>query len=258
MVFEAISAGVGLLGEAGGFFGNKSDAKRALEEQRRLIAETRGLYGDARGALDDAEYRSLADVDAANEILAGVEPAVLNALDEQQRVMIGRQIMDNRIRQSQMEARLASSGLDATTAGAGMQRSLRFGEAQQIGQLGASMAGQRANAIAGARGNLAQGMMNRGQMQASFGSQRAGVYQNEAGFVGGIQVQPGNSAEGIGNLAGALSNAFAAFGGSDGPSFDQMYTARRGLNDGIQSAAAGAKDFGMSAFNLARRAMGFM
>lgn len=195
-------------GVAGALFDDSDEAER---QQRALWDEARGLYGDALDANDAAELASLQDLDMANEVLAGIEPAILAGLDDQLRVMVAQRVRENEAQDAELRSRMASAGLDATTAMAGVQRTQRLGQANQIGALSAGYAGQRANAIAGARGAYAQGLANRGGMVAQFGQNRANILQNQAGFVGGLQVQPSNRGALIGNAIGSVFNGFGAY-----------------------------------------------
>lgn len=201
-ILSAIGAGTSLLG---GILGGH-EANDAEREQRGYINQGLGEFDNALGALGDAEGLALQDIDAANLLLAGVEDDVLAALDEPLRVRIGQQVLQDQADHEALQARLATAGLDSSTAGAGIQRGQRLAQAQSIGSLSASFGGARANAIASARGAQAGGLFNRAQTLASFGSQRAGIHQNKASFLGSIGVQPSNIGASIGQLGGSLTS----------------------------------------------------
>lgn len=204
--FAAVGAGVGIGSSLlGGIFGSR-DARKAQRKQEALINEARGLYGQQRSTLQGAQDAALLSIDEANMILAGIEPAVLAGMDESLRVAFANQLRQQEMDQARLQSQMASAGLDMTTAGIGAQRGLRFGQAQQLGQVGAAYAGQRGNLIAGARAGVAAGLNNRAQTLGMFGSQIAGSYGQEANFLGGIQVQPANTGAGIGALGGQISN----------------------------------------------------
>lgn len=201
-----LAAGLGIGSSLlGGGLGSR-DARKAQRKQESLINEARGLFGQQRSTLQGAQEAALLSIDEANMILAGIEPAVLSGMDEQLRVAFANQLIQQEQDQARLQSQLASSGLDMSTAGVGVQRGLRFGQAQQLGNVGAAFAGQRAGMIASARGGLAAGLNNRAQTLGMFGSQIAGSYGQEANFLGGIQVQPANTGAGIGALGGQISN----------------------------------------------------
>lgn len=195
---------------AGGLFGGAGEREA---ERMNLQTRTDGLadFQGGFGALDDAEFGALEDIDYANEILAGVESDVLNQLDEPMRIRIANQVRQNQAQQEAQEQRAAAAGLDATTVGAGLQRSQAYGQAQQIGQLSAAFGGQRASAISSARGNLAQGFMNRAATQQSFGAQRANLFAQQANFRSGFQFQAPNTGAAIGQIGGAIGNIYSQY-----------------------------------------------
>lgn len=205
-----VMAGIGLslqaLGGIGSaLFGGGGDAER---EQRRILAESRGLYGDARGAIDDAEMRSLADFDLANQVLADLPAEVLAGLDSELQMRIGQQLRQDMQQQAVLEQRLAAGGLDMSTAGAGMRRSMRLGQGQAIGQMAAGFAGQRANALMAMRQAQASGLQSRGQMVGQFASQRANLFAEEGRNLMGVQIQPSNDGALFGAALGGLGSAF--------------------------------------------------
>lgn len=228
-------AGLGVASSiAGGIIGGK-DARDAERKNTALMREGQGLFGDARGALDDAEFGALADIDAANEILAGIEPDILEGLDDQLRVRVAQQMMRQQQAQAQMQQRAASMGLDSTTVGAGLQRSQAYGQAQDMGQLAAGFASQRANAMMQARTAHAQGLMNRASTVGQFGAQRAGMFAQEAGFLSGYQFQAPNTGAALGSIGGMLANAGFSdgmFGQSLGDAYSSALSALSGLPGG--------------------------
>lgn len=203
-----IGAGVSL---AGGLLGG-SDARDAERRNLQNMQDGLGDFDAGQGALNDAESAALTDLDYANDILAGIEPAVLNGMDEQLRVRVAQQVRQNQQQQMDTQARLAGAGLDVSTVGAGLQRSQAFGQAQQVGQLSAAFAGQRSNAIAGARQGVAQGYSNRANLQAGFGQQRASLYGQQANYRAGFQFEGANTGAMIGQIGGMFGNAIDSFG----------------------------------------------
>lgn len=202
------------IGAASSLVGGLVGGSDAREAERRNIEQMNLGLGDFEagfGALDDAEFGALTDLDYANDILAGIEPAVLNGLDEQLRVRVAQQVRQNQQQQMDTQARLASAGLDVSTVGAGLQRSQAFGQAQEVGALSAAFAGQRASAIGDARRGVAQGYGNRANLQASFGSQRANLFAQQANFRGGYQFEAPNTGALIGQIGGMIGNGIDAY-----------------------------------------------
>lgn len=190
----------------GGVLGQR-DADAAFDQQMGFINEARSQFGEARNSFQLAHDGALSSIDEANMLLAGIEPAVLAGMDEQLRVAFANQLIQQEQDQAQLRSQMASAGLDATTAMQGVQRSQRFGQAQALGNVGASFAGQRAGMIANARQGVAQGYMNRANAIQNFGSQMANTYMGEAGLLAGIQVQPANTGAAVGQIGAGISNA---------------------------------------------------
>jgi hypothetical protein len=200
-----LSAAIGLGSLAAGYLLDDSDEVEA--ENRRNQAEARGLYGQSRDELSRTEGFALADIDTANLLLAGLDEEMLSGLDEAQRIAISQSLMDQESDRQATEQRLASAGLDSTTAGAGLQRSQRYGQAQQLGQISASFAGQRSNALFSARNAQAGGLFNRAQTLSGFGFARANSFQDEANLVANTQVVGSGVGAAVGQIGGSISHA---------------------------------------------------
>lgn len=183
------------------------DSGRVERENRRLQQEARGLYGESRDELTRTEGLALSDIDAANLLLEGLDEEMLAGLDESQRIAISQSLLDQEGDRQAQEQRLAAAGLDSSTVGAGLQRSQRYGQAQQIGQIGASFAGQRSNALFSARNAQAGGLFNRAQALTGFGMARAASFQDEAGLVANTRIEGSGIGQAIGQIGGSISNA---------------------------------------------------
>lgn len=190
----------------GGALGSR-DGRKAAREQRAYINAGLNQFGDARDALTSSYNQALAGIDEANMVLAGIEPAILAGMDEQLRVAFANQLIRQEQDDSALRSQMASAGLDSTTAMAGVQRTQRLGQGQALGNVSAQFAGQRAGMLASARGNYAQGLMNRAGAISNYGSAMANTRMAQANFLGGIQVQPANTGAGIGAIGGQISNA---------------------------------------------------
>lgn len=200
-----LSAGIGI---GSSILGALLDDSSSVErENRKNQREGRGLYGQSRDELTRTEGLALADIDAANLLLAGLDEEMLAGLDESQRIAISQSFLDQEADRQATEARLASAGLDATTAGASVQRGQRYGQAQQLGQMSAAFAGQRSNALFSARNAQAGGLFNRAQALTGFGMARASSFQDEGNLVANTQVVGSGIGAAVGSIGGSISNA---------------------------------------------------
>lgn len=204
MAFDPSWLTAGAIGSSllGGLFGGGSNA-----EQRKYIGQGLGTYDAALESLFANQGQTLEALEAANSVLASVEPAVLAGMDEQLRVRVAQQVMTDRQNFEAQQQRLASAGLDSTTVAPGMQRGQAWGQSQQTANTAAAFAGQRASALAGARTNYAQGLAQNAQVLQNFAQMRNNTIQNKANAYLGIQVQPRDDAGAIGALGGSITNA---------------------------------------------------
>ena len=230
---------------AGGLLGG-ADAREAQRLNQQNFENGLNDFSGAFGAINDAETGALQDIDFANEILASVEPAVLAGMDEQLRIRVAQQVRQNQEQMAMQQQRAAAAGLDASTVGAGLQRSQAFGQAQQLGALSAGFAGQRAGALASARGSLAQGFMNRAGTVANFGAQRANVFGQRANYRAGFQFEAPNTGAAIGQIGGMIGNAITGYQQQQTANTQNsaFIEALRAMGFGGQGSGAGVNIYG--------------
>ena len=200
----------GVSAVAGGIIGGR-DAREAERQQREFLRQAREQLGFARGEVDEAEGLAIQDIDEANVILADVEPAILEGLDEQLRIRVAQQVLRQEQERARTQRQLASAGLDATTVMPQVQRQQNLGQADAVGALTAQFAGMRSQAIAGARQAQAQGLMNRAATRGQYAGMQANLYGQESALLGSVQYQPANTGAMIGQIGGAIGNAFTNY-----------------------------------------------
>ncbi len=238
-----VKAGTSLLG---GLLGGGGSG-----EQRRLLGEaTGGLDWWARQT-GQVKGDALNDVDAANMILAGIEPAVLQGFDESSRVRLAQQMLRDRQEADMMDQRLASAGLDSTTVAPGVQRGRSFQQAQNTANIAAQYAMGRGQAIASARGMQAQGMMNRANIHGQYLDRQLGLQQQKSNILAGTQIVD-NTAANIGALGASISDSIlnsellGMLEGDGGFSQEDYARGQTGLNTAAGNLLGGT--FGFNPF----------
>lgn len=207
-----VGAGTALVGSLVG----GSDGRDARRLQESYINGGRALYGDARDVIREQGDLALSDAEAAELILAGIEPAVLEGLDEQLRIRVAQRVLQNEQEAERTNARLAAAGLDATTVAPQVQRTQARAQGDSIGSLAASFAGQRAGAVANARAAHAQGLYQTAGLRTNLAAQEANLFAQEAGMLAGVQVQPANTGAAIGQIGSMIFNAANMWEGGGG------------------------------------------
>jgi hypothetical protein len=218
----AMSAGGSFLG---GLFGS-SAAKKARRQQMRLLAQAQGQLDLGLEALPGMQEDYLSEVDEANLLLAGIEPAVLQGFDESQRVRIAQQMRQSQSEREMQQQRLATAGMDTTTVAPSMQRGMALGQAQQAAGIGAQYASARGSAQSAARAAQAQGQMARAQGLQYYDQMEIGLRQNKAQQYYGTQVAPDTTGRDIGSIGAGIADSFLNYalmsqlggGGSSTPS----------------------------------------
>lgn len=198
----------GLVGTSiiGGILGEHNQRK-AARQQWELLGKATGTLDDAYGRLGEDEENILSEVDAANLVLASIEPAVLAGMDEQLRIRVAQQVRSDQQAAQAQQQRLAQGGLDATTVAPALQRGQQYAQSDQTSNIAANFAGQRAGLLAGARTQHAQGLMGRASVMDAFSQRRMGLSEQKAGMYFNTQIQPSNTGAQIGALGGSISNA---------------------------------------------------
>ena len=148
--------------------------------------------------------RTLGEIDAANIILDGIEPAVLEGIDESGRIRIAQQIRQSQQDREAQQQRMATAGLDSTTVAPAMDRSFDYGRAQQVANVSAQYAGMRSGAIAQARGMAAQGRMARAGATERYHDRSLGLLSQKANMYYGTQVAPDDGA--FGSIAASIGD----------------------------------------------------
>lgn len=218
----ALSAGSSLLG---GLFGS-SAAKKARRQQMALLAQAQGQLNLGLEAIPGMQNDYLNEVDQANLLLAGIEPAVLQGFDESQRVRIAQQMRQSQGEREMQQQRLATAGMDTTTVAPSMQRGMALGQAQQAAGIGAQYASARGSAQSAARAAQAQGQMARAQGLQYYDQMEIGLRQNKAQQYFGTQVAPDTTGRDIGSIGAGIADSFLNYalmsqlggGGSGTPS----------------------------------------
>lgn len=201
----------GAVAGLGALFGD--DGRNAERENRLAFDNGQDRFDDAIAEFDRAEDLSLSDLDAADLILAGIEPAILEGLDETARIRVAQRIQFNEQENARTNSRLAASGLDSTTVGAQVQRTQARGQADATGSLAANFALARGQVIGQARNAQAANLSQRVGVRSNFASQRAGIISQQAQAFHNREFVAPNTGAAIGNIAGSAVNAFSAFGG---------------------------------------------
>ena len=217
-----MSAGSSLLG---GLFGS-SAAKKQRRQQMRLLKQAQGQLDLGLQAIPGMQEDYLNEVDQANLMLAGIEPAVLQGFDESQRVRIAQQMRQSEGEREMQQQRLATAGLDTTTVAPSMQRGMALGQAQQAAGIGAQYASARGSAQSAARAAQAQGQMARAQGLQYYDQMEIGLRQNKAQQYYGTQVAPDTTGRDIGSIGAGIADSFLNYalmsqlggGGSGTPS----------------------------------------
>lgn len=205
---DPLTIGLGIGSQVlGGVLGGIGSSK-AEREQRRFIQSARDQFSAARDELSLGEMNALESLRASNDILASLPSEVLAGMDEQLRIRVSQQVLAERQAAAAQEQRMATQGLDASTAAQSSRRNMRFGLASQMGQLAGGMAGQRANVLAQTRGMYAQGLAGRANIQSQFAQARASSLMNEGAQLMGVQVAPDQTGAAIGAMGGNIANMF--------------------------------------------------
>ena len=200
----AMSAGSSLLG---GLFGS-SAAKKQRKQQMALLAKAQGQLDLGLQALPGMQEDYLGEVDQANLLLAGIEPAVLQGFDESQRVRIAQQMRQSQGDREMQQQRLATAGMDTTTVAPSMQRGMAMGQAQQAAGIGAQYASARGSAQSAARAAQAQGQMARAQGLQYYDQMEIGLRQNKASQYYGTQIAPDTTGRDIGSIGAGIADSF--------------------------------------------------
>jgi len=220
MVF--VTAALGLVSAGAGLYSSFQNDKNQKEAYEANLRQQNRARKQLRAGLRDneiAKAEALAELDAADEILAQIEPDLLESLDEQSRIRIAARIRQEQEQNEMMNSRLMAQGLDSSTVSGTVTRGQNFGQAQSMSELSAGFAGRRTQVQLQARQLQASAVQRRAGVIQNFAAQRSGLQQNFAGFESGIQFQPAydGTAEAVGNFAGALANAYAAFDSTSAP-----------------------------------------
>lgn len=220
----AIGVGTSLLG---GLFGS-SGAKKALRQQMALLAQGQGQLSTALDEIPGMQEDYLNEVDQANLLLAGIEPAVLQGFDEAQRVRIAQQMRQSQGEREMQQQRLATAGLDTTTVAPSMSRGQAMGQSQQAAGIAAQFAAARGSAQASARQARAQGQMARAQGMQFYDQMQVGLRQNKAQQYYGTQVAPDTTGRDIGSIGANIADSLLNYslqqqlGGAQGPAVTGM------------------------------------
>ena len=198
----AIGAGTSLLG---GLFGS-SAAKKARRQQMALLAQAQGQLSTALDEIPGMQEDYLNEVDQANLLLAGIEPAVLQGFDEAQRVRIAQQMRQSQGEREMQQQRLATAGLDTTTVAPSMSRGQAMGQSQQAAGIASQFAAARGSAQASARQARAQGQMARAQGLQYYDQMEIGLRQNKAQQYYGTQIAPDNTGQAIGQIGAGIAD----------------------------------------------------
>lgn len=215
----AIGAGTSLLG---GLFGS-SAAKKARRQQMALLAQAQGQLSTALDEIPGMQEDYLNEVDQANLLLAGIEPAVLQGFDEAQRVRIAQQMRQSQGEREMQQQRLATAGLDTTTVAPSMSRGQAMGQSQQAAGIAAQFAAARGSAQASARQARAQGQMARAQGLQFYDQMQVGLRQGKSQQYYGTQVAPDTTGADIGAMGAGISEMLLNYslqqqlGGQQGP-----------------------------------------
>lgn len=220
----AIGAGTSLLG---GLFGS-SAAKKARKQQMALLAQAQGQLSTAIDEIPGMRDRYLSEVDEANMLLAGVEPALLQGFDEAQRVRIAQQMRQSQAERQMQQQRLATAGLDTTTVAPSMSRGQAMGQSQQAAGIAAQFAAARGQAQASARQARAQGQMARAQGLQFYDQMQANLRGQKSQQYYGTQVAPDTTGADIGAIGAGISEMLLNYslqqqlGGAQGPAVTGM------------------------------------
>lgn len=215
----AIGAGTSLLG---GLFGS-SAAKKARKQQMALLAQAQGQLSTAIDEIPGMRDRYLSEVDQANMLLAGVEPAILQGFDEAQRVRIAQQMRQSQAERQMQQQRLATAGLDTTTVAPNVSRGQAMGQSQQAAQIASQFAAARGSAQAQARQARAQGQMMRAQGLQFYDQMQANLRGQKSQQYYGTQVAPDTTGADIGAIGAGISEMLLNYslqqqlGGNSGP-----------------------------------------
>ncbi len=214
----AIGAGTSLLG---GLFGS-SAAKKARRQQMALLAQAQGQLSTALDEIPGMQEDYLNEVDQANLLLAGIEPAVLQGFDEAQRVRIAQQMRQSQGEREMQQQRLATAGLDTTTVAPSMSRGQAMGQSQQAAGIAAQFAAARGSAQASARQARAQGQMARAQGMQFYDQMQVGLRQGKSQQYYGTQIAPDTTGQDIGSIGAGIADSLLNYslqqqlGGSGG------------------------------------------
>lgn len=206
MPFGAIAGAIGIGSSLIGGSRQRRDNRRAEREQRRFIGRAVGAVREGRDLIGETRDLALSEIDAANFILADIEPALLEGIDDQLRVRVAQQVRQQAEEDARLNRNLAVSGLDASTIAGGVQRRQQFAQADAVGALGANFAGLRAQAIADSRRGVAGGLLNRANTIGQFGLAQADTFRQQASILGNVQIQAPNTGQQIGQFGGLLAS----------------------------------------------------
>jgi len=199
----AIGAGTSLIG---GLFG-RSAAKKQRRQQMRLLAQAQGQLSTAIDEIPGMRDRYLSEVDEANMLLAGVEPALLQGFDEAQRVRIAQQMRQSQAERQMQQQRLATAGLDTTTVAPSMSRGQAMGQSQQAAGIAGQFAAARGQAQASARQARAQGQMARAQGLQFYDQMQANLRGQKSQQYYGTQVAPDTTGRDIGSIGAGIADS---------------------------------------------------
>ena len=234
MSWGAILSGVS--GVAGALFDDSGDVER---ENRRNQDLAHYSHRRTREEITATEELALSDIDAANLMLADLEDDQLSVLDERTRILFTQAMLQQEADFQAEQQRLAVAGLDSSTVSSGIAQGRRFGQAQQLGQLTASMAGVRAGALSSARNAAANGLFQRANALTGFGMARANSFAAQGNLYANTQVQGSGIGAAIGQIGGSIGNAIyqseiaGILGGLGGPSAAQASRRVQNPTEGI-------------------------